>query len=297
MKPIQLKGVTKSFGDKGVLDDVALHVDEAEVVGFVGPNGAGKTTCLRILLGLTHRDGGNVQVLGIDPDDDSVAIRKRCSYLPGETSVYLGMTGRAFLDFAWGFYPRHQEDLKQQMLHAFELPLSRKVRTYSAGMKQRLSLLACLVPDVELFVLDEPDRALDATTRFLLRDLIRTLKARGKSILLSSHHLREVEALSDRLVFLMDGHIIEEQRIAAARTELQKHLRIHLAPGTDLPQGAQLLGKEPDGTLQLLADGDPFQWLAQIPRDHVLSAEVGTIRLEDLYRMLMSLPNPEEAKT
>ena len=277
-----------------MLTDVALHVDPGEVVGFVGPNGAGKTTCLRILIGLCQRDRGSVLVTGLDPDSDPVTIRKRCSYLPGETSVYLGMTGQTFLDFAWGFYPEHQEDLKQDMLDVFDLPLSKKARVYSAGMKQRLALLACLVPDVDLFLLDEPDRALDATTRFFLRDLIRTLKAKGKSVLLSSHHLREVEALADRLVFIMDGGIVEEQRVTAARTELKTQLRVKLAPGIDLPEGAKLLGKEADGILRVLTDSDPFQWLAQIPKHDVLSAEVGTIRLEDLYRMLM--PMPEEAK-
>ncbi len=108
MKPIDLAGVTKSFAHKRVLTDVAFHVDAGEVVGFVGPNGAGKTTCLRILIGLCQRDGGSAEVLGMDPKSDAVAIRKLCSYLPGETSLYLGMTGRTFLDFAWGFYPRHQ---------------------------------------------------------------------------------------------------------------------------------------------------------------------------------------------
>jgi polyether ionophore transport system ATP-binding protein len=289
MNPIHIAGVNKSFAHKRVLTDVALEVKPAEIVGFVGPNGAGKTTCLRILVGLCQRDGGRVDVLGMDPDSDPVGIRKRCAYLPGETSVYLGMSGRNFLDFAWGFYPRHQEDLKQHMLDAFDLPLSRQVRTYSAGMKQKLSLLACLVPDVDLFLLDEPDRALDATTRFLVRDLLRTLKARDKSVLLSSHHLREMEALSDRLVFIMDGGIVEEQRITTARTELKRQLRMQLVPGTELPEGAQLLGKEPDGTLRVLADSDPFHWLARIPREQVVSAEIGTVHLEDLYRMLMAV--------
>ncbi|MEE9126977.1 MAG: ABC transporter ATP-binding protein [Planctomycetota bacterium] len=294
MNPIQLAGLTKSFAEKRVLADVAFRVGPGEVVGFVGPNGAGKTTCLRILAGLCQRVAGSVRVMGMDPSSEPVAIRRRCSYLPGENSVYMGMRAKTFLDFAWGFYPDHQEDLKRHMLDAFDLPLSRRVRAYSAGMKQRLALLACLVPDVDLFLLDEPDRALDATTRFVCRDLIRTLKAKGKSVLLSSHHLREVEALADRLVFIMDGHIVEEQRITTARTELKTQLRVKLAPGIDLPEGAKLLGKEADGILRVLTDSDPFQWLAQIPKHDVLSAEVGTIRLEDLYRMLM--PMPEEAK-
>ncbi len=291
MRPIEAAGVTKSFGDKRVLGDVALQVDAGEVVGFVGPNGAGKTTFLRILIGLCRRDGGSVRVLDKDPDTDPVGIRRRCCYLPGETSIYLGMTGQTFLDFAWGFYERHQEDLKQQMLDAFDLPLSRRVRSYSAGMKQRLALLACLVPDVDLFILDEPDRALDASTRFRLRDLIRTLKAKSKSILLSSHHLREVEALADRLVFLMDGCIVDQEQIDSARNELRQQLRLRLAPGLELPTGSRLVGKEPDGSLRVVTDGDPFRWLAQIPRDRVLSAEIGTIRLEDLYQMLTAQPH------
>ena len=118
---------------------------------------------LRTLIGLVRRDGGEVRVLGLDPRDDSLAIRRRVSYLPGETGVYLQMTGRQFLDFALGFHARRQQDLLDRLLAAFALPLDKKVRSYSAGMKQKLGLCAVLVPDVEVYLLDEPDRALDAS--------------------------------------------------------------------------------------------------------------------------------------
>ncbi|MCA8953694.1 MAG: ATP-binding cassette domain-containing protein, partial [Planctomycetes bacterium] len=199
---IAIEGLGKRFGAHEVLRDVGIAVGRGELFGLIGPNGAGKSTLLRTLIGLVQRDCGSVAVLGRDPATSSLAIRQRTCYLPGETGVYTQMTGRAFLDFALGFYPRQRRELRARLEREFELPLAQKVRSYSAGMKQKLALIATLVPEVELYLLDEPDRALDASVRFALRDVLRELRAAGATIVLSSHHLSEVETLADRLEFL-----------------------------------------------------------------------------------------------
>lgn len=292
MNPIDLSNVHKRFGDKTVLRGVSLQVEPGETVGFVGPNGAGKTTCLRILLGLMSRDSGQTKVFGLDPERDAVRIREHCCYLPGETSIYQGMRGKEFLRFALSFYPRQQDDIRLDLLEGFALPLQNKVRSYSAGMKQKLALMATLIPDVQLYVLDEPDRALDASTRFFLRDLLAKLHEREKTILLSSHHLREVEALAHRLVFLMDGEIIPEQRVTAARDVLGQRIRLMLKPDTELPAGARQVRRDLDGTLHMEPEGDPIAWLARLPPDRLISAEVGKVQLEDLYRILIEEARP-----
>jgi ABC-2 type transport system ATP-binding protein len=256
----------------------------------VGPNGAGKSTLLRILVGVVQRSQGRVSVLGLDPAAAALAIRRRCCYLPGETSVYQQMTGRRFLDFALGFYPSRHEDLLERLLADFELPLHLHVRSYSAGMKQKLALLATLVPDVEVYLLDEPDRALDASVRFRLRDILRELHGRGRTIVLSSHHLSEVENLADRMVFLVGGHTIPASLVERARLQLRRRIRLQVQPGTELPPGATLQHRDPDGTLVLAATGEPLEWLRALPPARVLSAEVGVVRLEELYQLLTQPP-------
>lgn len=287
MNPLDLTEVQKRFGDKTVLNGFSMQVAPGETVGFIGPNGSGKTTCLRILLGLLPRDDGQVKVLGMDPERDAVRIREHCCYLPGETSIYHGMRGKEFLRFALSFYPRHQDDIQLDLLEHFALPLQKKVRSYSAGMKQKLALMATLIPDVELYILDEPDRALDASTRFFLRDVIKKLHQRQKTILLSSHHLREVETLVDRLVFLMHGEVIENERVATARQILARRVCLKLKPGAALPKGARQVRRDLDGTLHVEPDGDPVSWLSRLSPDSLVSAEIGMVRLEDLYRVLV----------
>lgn len=284
---IAVAGLQKAFGARTVLRGVDWTVARGELLGLVGPNGAGKSTLLRTLVGLVARDGGDVAVLGLDPRTHGLPIRARTSYLPGETGVYAQMTGAQFLHWALGFYPRHDAGRRARLLEGFALPLQQRVRGYSAGMKQKLAVLATLVPDVDLYLLDEPDRALDASVRFFLRDVLLAMKQAGKTIVLSSHHLGEVEALADRLEFLLDGAFVPAPRLAAARAQLRRRPRVRLRAGAALPPGAREVQREPDGTLVVATDSDPMTWLRALPDGVVDSAEIGIPRLEDLYQLLL----------
>ena len=285
---IVCRNLGKSFGGAEVLRDLSLVVPAGELLGLVGPNGAGKSTLLRTLVGLVGRDAGAVAVLGIDPGRDPVAVTRRTCYLPGETGVYLQMTGAQFLAFAGGFHPRRDAARERRLADAFALPLRRKVRGYSAGMKQKLALLATLAPDVDLYLLDEPDRALDASVRLLLRDELRAMKELGKTIVLSSHHHSAVEPLADRLAFFWQGALLGDAEIVQARAQLRRRPRVRLRPGAVLPAGARELRREPDGTLVVETDGDPMAWLRGVPDGVVDSAEIGVPRLDDLYDALFA---------
>lgn len=284
---IAVRGLDVRFGAHQVLRGVDLEVARGELLGLCGPNGAGKSTLLRALLGLVPRHGGDVAVLGHDPARDPLAVRRAANYLPGETGAYLQLTGRACLDFALGFHQRLDRARMERLQAQFALPLQQKVRSYSAGMKQKLMLLATLVPDVDLYVLDEPDRALDASVRFVLRDELLAMQRAGKTIVLSSHHLGEVEALADRLVFLLDGAFVADERLARARAALRQRPRVRLATGQTLPAGARELHREADGTLVVATDDDPMRWLRATPAGAVDSVEIGIPRLEDLYQLLL----------
>lgn len=289
---VLVEGLQKSFGARRVLSGFDLQVRAGEFLGLVGPNGAGKSTLLRILIGLSRRDAGTCRVFGFDPATDSLPIRRQCSYLPGETSVYLQMTGRQFVRFAQSFHTAHGEAVERRLAELFALPLDAKVRTYSAGMKQKLAILATLTVDVDLYLLDEPDRALDASMRAELRVVLRELASRGKTVFLSSHHLEELQALATRLCFLREGSLVPDAEVEAARTALSRRLRLRLAPGAALPAGARLLRRDGDGSLVLEADGDPQLVVRSLLPGAVVSAETGVLRLEDLYERLF-LPHAE----
>ena len=285
---IDVRALRKRYGDRDVLRGLDLSMERGQLLGLIGPNGAGKSTLLRTLVGLVQRTSGDVQLFGLDPAHAALQIRRRTSYLPGETGVYQQLRGAAFLDFALGFYPRHDEALKAELLDAFALPLDAKVRSYSAGMKQKLALVATLVPDVDLYLLDEPDRALDASVRFFLRDVLQRMKQAGRTILLSSHHLSEVETLADRLEFLLDGALVSPERVQAARRQLRRRPRVRLREGHSLPTGARLVREEPDGMLVIETDDDAVAWLRHAPDGAVESVEIGVDRLEDLYQLLLA---------
>lgn len=280
------------FGARTALNGLDLTVQSGELLGLVGPNGAGKSTLLRCLLGLIQPTG-SMEVLGLDPRRQPVAVRQCIAYLPGETSVYLQMTGKQFLAFALSFYPRQLPQLRRMLHEAFELPLDRKVRTYSAGMKQKLALLATLCVDVPCYVLDEPDRALDASVRWQLRDALRELKRIGKTIILSSHHLSELESLADRTEFVVAGRIVPCRVVQAARQRLARMLRLRLVAGTTLPPALQLLRTEGDLVQVVEARCEPLQALAELPPGSLLGAEIGIVRLEDLYQQLLDASDAE----
>jgi ABC-2 type transport system ATP-binding protein len=258
---IECRDVHKRFGATAVLRGLDFSLRRGEILGFVGPNGAGKTTTLRILTGLVFRDSGQVTVNGLDPERDPVAVRRVLSYLPGETSLYRRMRAREFLEFACAPWPAVDAALQAELTERFELPLERTVGQYSAGMKQKLALVAALVPRAEVLMLDEPDRNLDASMRHQLRLVLRRLHKDGRTLLISSHHLAELRQLATRHVFLLDGRAVPDDRIQTLTAELTREIRVRLTPGTGIPD--QLL---PAGT-RVLADGDDLRVLADGDRD------------------------------
>ena len=284
--PVVFAGVAKAFRGQRALQDASLRLEHGELLGLVGPNGAGKSTLLRILVGLYRRDAGKAQVFGLDPELQPLQVRKRCSYLPGETSVYQQMRGREFLEFAQSFHPRKDPARERRLQELFGLPLDRPVRSYSAGMKQKLAILAALSVDADLYVLDEPDRALDASMRLELRAVLLDLRGRGSSLLLCSHHLEELQATATRLLFLRAGAMVSADEVEAAHRRLAGRFSLRLAPGTVLPPQLRLRQLLPDGACLVESDLPPQQALAALPQGAVVAATFGEARLEELYELL-----------
>ena len=214
---IAIAGLTKRFGSVQALDGLDLDVAAGEVHGFLGPNGAGKTTTLRILLGLLRRDAGEVRLLGGDPWADAVALHRRLAYVPGDVELWPNLTGGEAIDLLGrlrgGFDPARRDALCER----FDLDPTRKGRTYSRGNRQKVALVAALASDVELLLLDEPTAGLDPLMEAVFQQCIREVREAGRTVLLSSHILAQVEVLADRISIIRQGRIVESGTLAELR--------------------------------------------------------------------------------
>ncbi len=217
MSVIQISKLTKYYGKTLALDGIDLNIEKGEVFGFIGPNGAGKTTTLRILLGLLNKNSGEVKLLGGDPWKDRVELHRRMAYVPGDVSLWPNLTGGEVIDLLGrlrgGFDPKRRAEL----ISRFNLDTTKKCRTYSKGNRQKVALIAAFISDVELYILDEPTSGLDPLMEMVFRDCIAEVKKEGKTVLLSSHILAEVENLCDRISIIKAGKIVESGTLADLR--------------------------------------------------------------------------------
>ena len=230
---ISVSGLVKTFGSVRALDGLDLSVAEGEVHGFLGPNGAGKSTTIRVLLGLLRADAGEAQLLGGDPWADAVALHRRLAYVPGDVSLWPNLTGGEAIDLFGRLRGGLDEARRAELLERFDLDPTKKSRTYSKGNRQKVALVAGLASDVELLVLDEPTSGLDPLKEEVFRECIEEERRAGRTVLLSSHILAEVEALCDRVTIIRAGKTVE----TGSLTELRHLTRTSISVETIQPPG------------------------------------------------------------
>ena len=214
---IEIRALRKSFGRTAALDGLDLTVREGEVHAFLGPNGAGKTTTLRILLGLLRKDGGQATLLGGDPWREAVALHKRLAYVPGDVTLWPGLSGGEIIDLLGRLRGGLDPKRRQALTDRFELDPAKKARAYSKGNRQKVALIAALASDAELLLLDEPTAGLDPLMEATFRDCVTEERRQGRTVLLSSHIMAEAEALSDRVTIIRDGRTVETGTLAQLR--------------------------------------------------------------------------------
>jgi ABC-2 type transport system ATP-binding protein len=231
---IEVSGLVKTFGPTVALDGLDLSVAEGEVHGFLGPNGAGKSTTIRILLGLMRADRGSATLLGGDPWRDVTSLHRRLAYVPGDVSLWPNLTGGETIDLLGRLRGGIRDDRRRELLDKFELDPRKKGRTYSKGNRQKVALVAALASDVELLVLDEPTSGLDPLMEAAFRECIEDEKRRGRTVLLSSHILAEVEALCDRISIIRRGRAVESGTLSQLRHLTRTSVEAELASTPDL---------------------------------------------------------------
>jgi ABC-2 type transport system ATP-binding protein len=216
-KAISVAGLHKSFGRTHALDGLDLTVETGEVHGFLGPNGAGKSTTIRILLGLLRADRGAAQLLGGDPWRDAVTLHRRLAYVPGDVTLWRNLSGGEVIDLLGRLRGGLDEARRRQLLERFELDPTKKGRAYSKGNRQKVALVAAFASDVDLLILDEPTSGLDPLMEEVFRECVREERDRGRTVLLSSHILSEVEALCDRVSIIRAGRTVETGSLGELR--------------------------------------------------------------------------------
>src|SRR5579863_10567535 len=217
MDAIEIHSLTKSYGRTKALGGLDLTVTGGEVHAFLGPNGAGKTTTIRILLGLLRPDGGRAVLLGGDPWRDAVGLHRRLAYVPGDVTLWPGLTGGEIIDLLGRLRGGLDPKRRQALIERFALDPAKKARAYSRGNRQKVALIAALASDAELLLLDEPTSGLDPLMEAAFRDCVSAERRGGRTVLLSSHILAEAEALADRVTIIRAGRTVETGTLAEMR--------------------------------------------------------------------------------
>jgi ABC-2 type transport system ATP-binding protein len=227
--------LVKTFGHTRALDGLDLSVRTGEVHGFLGPNGAGKTTTIRILLGLLRADAGTARLLGGDPWRDATVLHRRLAYVPGDVTLWPNLSGGEVIDLLGRLRGGLDKRRRANLLERFDLDPRKKGRAYSKGNRQKVALIAALASDVELLILDEPTSGLDPLMEAVFRDCVNEERDNGRTVLLSSHILAEVEALCDRVTIIRDGRTVETGTLTELRHLTHTSIQAELAgPPTGL---------------------------------------------------------------
>lgn len=232
-KAITVAGLHKSFGRTHALDGLDLTVETGEVHGFLGPNGSGKSTTIRVLLGLLRADSGAAQLLGRDPWHDAVELHRRVAYVPGDVTLWRNLSGGEVIDLNGRLRGGLDRTRRADLVERFELDPTKKGRTYSKGNRQKVALVAAFASDVDLLILDEPTSGLDPLMEEVFQDCVAEERARGRTILLSSHILSEVESLCDRVSIIRQGRTVETGSLADMRHLTRTNITAELATAPD----------------------------------------------------------------
>ncbi|RCW62736.1 ABC transporter ATP-binding protein [Saliterribacillus persicus] len=286
MTIVTTKALSKKFGKVTALDGVDLNVEEGEVYGFIGPNGAGKSTTIRILLGILQATSGSAQIFGKDVWQDAVEIHKRIAYVPGDVNLWENLTGGEVIDLFSKLRGKTNQKKKERLIEQFQLDPSKKCGTYSKGNRQKIALVAAFASEADLYILDEPTSGLDPLMERVFQECVHEAKRNGKSVLLSSHILSEVERLCDRIGIIRQGKIIESGSLSEMRHLTRSHFFVETK--SSIPELGSQKGvhdvREEEGKLGFQVDTENLDQVMQyVSKFGITKLESKSPTLEDLF--------------
>ena len=265
-KAITVSGLHKAFGRTQALAGLDLDVETGEVHGFLVPNGSGKSTTIRVLLGLLHADSGAAQLLGRDPWTDAVELHRRVAYVPGDVTLWRNLSGGEVIDLYGKLRGGLDTTRRADLIDRFELDPTKKGRTYSKGNRQKVALVAAFASDVDLLILDEPTSGLDPLMEEVFQRCVEEERDRGRTILLSSHILSEVEELCDRVSIIRKGRTVESGSLADLRHLTRTSVTAEL---TGAPNGLASLPGVHDLAIQQIQNSQGHRVRLQVEADQL----------------------------
>lgn len=285
MTILTLDNVSKHFGKVKAADNVSIDINEGEIFGFIGPNGAGKSTTIRMIIGALNTTSGDIYFKGENIKKHKKYI-EAVSYVPGDVNLWDNLTGMEVINFFMKLRGFKDKEFRDALIEKFRLDSGKKCKTYSKGNRQKVALITAFLSEADLLIFDEPTTGLDPLMERVFHEEILNAKKQGKSVLLSSHILSEVEKLADRIAIIRDGQIIETGRLS----DLSHITRIEyiLSSENDL---SSLKDKkyvhdyrEEDENIHLMVDNDKVsQFLDDISVYNITYLVTEPPKLEDIF--------------
>jgi len=278
---IETKNLTKYYGKIKGVEDLTFSVKKGEIFGFLGPNGAGKTTTIRTLLGFLKPTRGEAYIFGKNIEEDIVEIKREVGYIPGDLNLYGHLTGKQFLDY---FASLRDTDMSllDGLLEIFEVPLERKIKGYSKGMKQKLGIIQAFMDDPDLVIMDEPTASLDPLLQQKFYEFLHKQKKKGKTQFFSSHILSEVDKICDRVGIIRDGKLVALEDIETLKSKKGKIIRLRIKEKPEAFKGPKDMNIK-DGWIQFVASDDVDRWIKLLAKYTILDLEINEFSLEDIF--------------
>ena len=264
---IETDDLTKYYGSARGIEGVNLEVQQGEVFGFLGPNGAGKTTTIRLVLDLIRPSRGTARVFSLDARRDATRIQARTGYLPGELTLYDGLTGTEMLQYAANLRGGVDWPFVGELAERLDCDLSRPIRALSTGNKHKVGLIHAFMHRPELLILDEPTSGLDPLVQQEFHRLLDEVRAEGRTVFLSSHILPEVENVCDRVGIIREGQLVTVQQVDALKESALSHLEFHFGAEVSADEFASL-----PGVREATAEGTVVRCTVAGPVDAVVKA-------------------------
>jgi ABC-2 type transport system ATP-binding protein len=296
---IEVKGLSKFYGEQAAVNDISFSVGKGEIVGFLGPNGAGKSTTMKIITGFIPATSGEVKVCGIPVDVDNLETRKLIGYLPEHNPLYLDMYVKEYLRFVANVYKlSNAKDRVEEMIKAvgLEVEQNKKIGALSKGYRQRVGLAQAIIHDPEVLILDEPTSGLDPNQLAEIRDLIKQI-GKSKTVMLSTHIMQEVEAICDKIVIINKGQIVANNKASELQGERGEKIVVYAEFESEVPR--HIVSKVPSvNNLQKVDKGWLFESnknvdlrknIAQFAQQNnllILTLRVEEKSLEELFKEL-----------
>ncbi|WP_423363056.1 ATP-binding cassette domain-containing protein [Mycoplasma sp. P36-A1] len=285
MKVINVNNLSKFFGKVQALNNVSFDIEKGEIVGFIGPNGAGKSTTLNILLGLIKASSGSAKINDYDVWNHNLEIHKDIAYVPGDVNLWPNMKGIEVIDMLLKIQGPIDTKKRDNLIKIFELDINKRCKDYSKGNRQKVALIAAFASSASIFILDEPTSGLDPLMERKFQDELEKLKQEGKSVLLSSHILSEVEKVCDRVIIINKGKIVDDGSLSDLRYLTKSVFKIESRDPIDIYEFKNTSNFDKDGFRYSFEvdNKEVNKYLNIIAKYNLTSIEIMPTSLEDLF--------------